>query len=112
MVARLLYLDRLLNELFEILIGAATRQHTIQIMVEVGEETGADFAIGGEADAAAGSAKSLRYGRDDADFSDAVVEGVAARGFTGIGGGEGNQRAKAVELAHNLLQRDDHLGSP
>ena len=86
MVARLLGLDRLLNEPCEIVIGAAACQHTIEIVVEVGEETGADFAIGGEADAAAGAAKGLRYGGDDADFADAVVEGIAARGFAGAVG--------------------------
>src|ERR1700677_4590624 len=112
MVAGFLGLNRLLNELREIFIGAATRQYTIKIVVEVGEETSADFAIGGEADAAAGSAKGLGYGGDDADFADAVVEGIAARGFTRAVGGQGNQGAKAVELAHHLLERDDYLGGP
>ena len=89
MVARLLGFDRLLNEGREILIRTAARQHGIEIMIEVGEEAGADFAIGGEADAAAGSAKGLRYGRDDANFSYAIIEGIAARGFTGVVGGQG-----------------------
>src|SRR5208282_2865993 len=49
---------------------------------------------------------------DDADFTDAVVEGIAARGFAGAVGGQGNQGAKTVELAHHLLERDDYLRGP
>ena len=50
----------------------------------MGEETGADFAVGGEADAAAGAAEGEGDGRDDADLADAVVEGVAACGLAGV----------------------------
>src|SRR5271165_2046332 len=107
MVARLLGFDRLLDEGSEIFIRAAARQHTIEIVIEVGKEAGADLAIGGEADAAAGPAKGLRDGRDDANFSYAIVEGIAARSFTGAVAGQSHQRAKAVELAYHLLERNN-----
>ena len=81
MVARLLGFDRLLNEGREIVVCTAAGHHGVEIMIEVGEEAGADLAIGGKSDTAAGSAKGLRYRSDDANFSDAIIEGIAARSF-------------------------------
>src|SRR5271170_5979458 len=109
MVARLLGLDRLLNEGCEIFIRSAASQHAIEIMIEVREEAGADFAVGGEADTAAGSAEGLRYGGDDANLSHPVIEGIAAGGFARVVGGQIHQRAKAVELGYDLLQRNHHF---
>ena len=81
MVARLFDFHRLLNEPDEIVIGATTRQHAVEIVVEVREEASSNFAVGCEADAAAGATKGLRHGRDNANFTDAIVEGIAARGL-------------------------------
>src|SRR5271156_4656211 len=84
MMARLLGLDRLLNESDKILIRATSYQHGIKIVIEVREQAGADFSIGSKAYAAAGSAKGLRYRSDDADFPCPVVEGIAAGCLTGV----------------------------
>src|SRR6202041_1494651 len=112
MVTRLFGFDCLLNEGDEIVIRSATRQNAIEVMIEVGKEAGANLAVGRETDTAAGTAKSLRYGGDDADFPHTIVESVAARGFTGVVGGQSHQRAKAVELVDHLLQRNDYFRGP
>src|ERR1700722_6977860 len=112
MVTRLLGFDCLLDEGDEIVIRSATRQNSIEVMIEVGKEAGANLAVGGETDTAAGTAKSLRYGGDDANFPHTIVEGVAARCFPGVVGGKRHQRAKAVELVDHLLERNDYFRGP
>src|ERR1700733_7683430 len=112
MVARLLGFDCLLNEGGEIIIRSATRQNPIEVMIEVGKQAGANLAVGRKTDTAAGTAKSLRYGGDDADFPHTIVEGVAARGFPGIVSRQGDERAKAVEFLDDLGQRDHDFWSP
>src|ERR1700730_18191536 len=112
MVTRLLGFDCLLDEGDEIVIRSATRQNSIKVMVEVGKEAGANLAVGRETDTAAGTAKSLRYGGDDANFPHTIVEGVAPRGFPGIVGREGDERAKAVEFLDDLGQRDHGFRGP
>src|ERR1700679_2928039 len=111
-MARLFGLDRLLNKSSEILIRPAPRQHAIQIMIEVGKEAGPDFAIGSKAYATAGSAKGLRYRCDDADFPDAVVEGIAARGFPRAVRCKSHQRAEAVQFCDYLGERNNHVRRP
>src|SRR5271169_4041446 len=109
-MARFLGFDRLLNEGSKIFIGSTACQHTIQIMVEVREKTGADLAIRGKPDTAASSTKSLRDRGDNADLAYPIVEGVAARSFTGLIGREGHQWAKATQSGFHLVERDDDFG--
>src|SRR5271170_7643102 len=111
-MARLLGLDGLLNKSGEILIRPTPRQHAIKVVIEVGEKAGPDFAIGSKAYAAAGTAKGLRYGRDDADFPYPVVESITARGLTRTVGGKSHERAEAVQFFDHLRQRHNHFRRP
>ncbi len=56
----------------ELGVGGAGAHAAVEVVLDLGEQAGADFAVGGEADAAAGSAEGLGDGGDDADFAGAV----------------------------------------
>src|SRR5579863_2306642 len=73
--------DDALNEFFQFVIAGPALHLGVQVVVPYGKETGADFAVAGDADAAAMSAEGMRHWRDDSDFADAVFETVAARRF-------------------------------
>src|SRR5271166_6901075 len=53
----------------------------MEVVIPDREQAGADFAVAGDADAAAVAAEGMGNGSDDADLADAIVEAVAARGF-------------------------------
>ena len=57
------------DEFLQILVGGAAAHFTKQVVLDIRKEAGADLAVGGEADAAAGSAKGLGDGCDDTDFT-------------------------------------------
>ncbi len=81
MVAGLFFCDGALDEGDEVGVSASAPHDSVEVVVGLREEAGADLSVGREADAAALAAEGLRDGRDDADFSYAVVEGVADGGF-------------------------------
>src|SRR5580698_8074103 len=80
-VAFFFFLDYAADELFQLFVAGAALHLGVEVVVPYREQAGADFAVAGDADAAAVSAEGMRDGSDDADFADAVVEAVAARGF-------------------------------
>ena len=98
-VAGLFALDDGANPLGEIVVGGAAVHETGEIVVGLGEEAGADFAVRGEADAAAVAAEGSGDGRDDADFAEAVVEGEAAGGFAEVVGGKLDEGRTALRRA-------------
>src|SRR5216684_113812 len=71
----------------QVLIGSSFAQQRAQVMVVLAEETGAELAIGSQADARAVPAERLGYGSDEADFAGcAVGETVFAGGFAALVG--------------------------
>ena len=56
-MARFLLFDRRDNEISKFRVCAAATGDSVEVVVGLGEEAGADFAVGGEADAAAVSAE-------------------------------------------------------
>src|ERR1700731_5125826 len=80
-VALFLVEDDFANEGFQFGVGGAAAHLGVQVVIPDGEEAGSNFAVGGDADAAAVSAEGVRDGRDDADFAQAVFEAVAPGGF-------------------------------
>src|SRR5215475_11404381 len=69
------------NVVFELLIGCTPLHLRVQVMVPDGEQACADLAVGGNADAAAVSAKGVGHWRNDADLPNTIVEAVAACGL-------------------------------
>src|SRR5579859_123503 len=112
------FLDYGLNDkVAEIFVGGALAHFAVEVVFDVGEEAGADFAVRGEADAAAGSAEGLGYGGDDADFTETglsrvVLEAVAAGGFAGGVGREGAEGEDFAQALDDFAQGDDHLRGP
>src|SRR5258708_11874328 len=82
MVAGFFFLDDAANEFCQFVVRRAAEHLVVQIMVPDGKQAGANLAVGGNANAAAVSAKRMRYRRDDADFSDAVVKAITAGGLS------------------------------
>ena len=80
-------------------------------MVPDREQAGADFAVAGDADAAAVSTERMRDRGDDADFADAVVEAVAARGFR-TRMRDFDQRAVLGHARQNFVERDHCVRRP
>ena len=68
----------------EFVVGVAGDHVSVEVVVELREEASADLAVGGQANAGAGSAEWVGDGRDDADLADAVREGEAACGVAGV----------------------------
>ena len=58
------------------------------------------------------SAEGMRNRSDDADFADAVVEGVAARGFAALRGQCRAAGMKFAMLLKDLIERDDDVRRP
>ena len=80
-VALFFFLHHAADELGQLFVGSAAPHLGVQVVVPHGEQAGADFAVAGDADAAAVSAEGMRDRSDDSDFADAVVEAIAAGGF-------------------------------
>ena len=83
MVPSFLAVDHMSYVRHKLLIGLAAQHFSSQVVVGLREEAGADFAVGGEADAAAVAAEGPGDGGDNADFAAPIGEGVAARGLAG-----------------------------
>ena len=91
-------------------IAGAGAHAPVEIVVDLGKEAGADFAVRGESHAAAGTAKGLGHRSYDADFADAVVESVATGSLAGFVGRKFNEGQDAADALYNLAQRDDDIG--
>src|SRR5262245_48680565 len=61
----------------EVGVSLAVAQERAEVVFGHAKEAGADFAVGGEADAVAVAAKWLAHRRDDADFAATIREGPA-----------------------------------
>src|SRR5579884_752069 len=81
MVARFFAMHDALDELLQFCIGRTLSHQSIEIVIELGKEAGADLAVRGDADTRAVSAKRMGYRRDDADFSNTIIEGIAPGSF-------------------------------
>ncbi len=87
MVTRFFFHDDTSDVRAEVAIGSTASHDTDEVVVALGEEARANFAVGGEPDAAAVAAEGLADGGDDADLTETVVEGEALGGFAGVVGG-------------------------
>ena len=110
-VAGFFFLDNFVDEVAQIVVARAAAHFTVEIVVPDGKKAGANFSVGGQADAAAGSAERLRDGRNDTDFSNAVFETVAARSF-GVFMLDFNQRLVFGHASDDLFERDDFVAGP
>ena len=111
-MAGFLLFDRRDNEISKFRVCAAATGDSVEVVVGLGEEAGADFAVGSEADAAALSAKRLGNGGDNADFADSVVEGVAAGRFARVGSGKGNHGPELAQAVDHFTDGDNGGGGP
>src|SRR5882757_5198724 len=82
-VAGFLLRDDVANVAGEVIVRTTAVEHAVEIVVGLGKEAGADLAVRGEPDAAAGAAEGAGDRRNDADLTDTVVEGEALRRFAG-----------------------------
>jgi hypothetical protein len=73
-VAGFLLLNRALDECLHLRVAAPTLHHCVQIMVGLREEACSDLAVRSQPHTAAVAPGGLRYGYDDPDFSDAIIE--------------------------------------
>src|SRR5579862_5416011 len=82
MVTRFFFLDHSADEVGQFFIRRATTHQLMYIVVPDGKQAGPDLSVGSDAYAAAMSAERVGNRGDDSDFTDAVVEAIAPRGFT------------------------------
>ena len=71
----------------DVVVGSAIAQVGAEVMLGHAEQTGADFAVGGQADAVAVAAEGFADRCDDADFALPIREAPAFGGGGGIVGG-------------------------
>src|SRR5580704_15100766 len=94
-----------------IVAGAFTKQRA-QVVIVLAEEAGAQFAVGGQANARAVAAKGLRDWSDQADFSgSAVGETIFAGGFTAFVGNL-HERPAGVNTLVDFRGGDDEVARP
>ena len=83
MVPRFLSHNDFTNVRSEFVIGSTAKHAAVEVMVGLREETRADFAVGGETDAAAVAAEWARDRGDDSNLAATIVEGEATGGLAG-----------------------------
>src|SRR5579863_2943109 len=110
-VAFFFFLDYAADEIFQLFVAGAATHLGVEVVVPHREKAGADFAVAGDADAAAVSAEGMGDGSDDADFADAVAEAVAAGGF-GAGVRDFDQRTVLGHAGQDFVERDHRRGRP
>ena len=98
--------------LAEVVVGGAEAELSDEVVFTEREEAGADFAVGGEADAGAGAAEGLCDWGDDADFAGGVGESVAACGFAGVVGSERDEGEDGLDAGDDFCEGDDDFGCP
>src|SRR5579871_1825628 len=67
--------------LAQLRVAFARAHAAVEIVLDLGEKTGADFAVGCKSHAAACSTKGLGNRRDDADLAHPIGEGITASGL-------------------------------
>jgi len=92
-------------------IGAASHA-PVQVVFDLREKAGADFAVGREADAAARAAEGLGHRGDDANFAHAIRKGVTTCGFAGFARSEVDEGQHAADAIYDFSQRNDDAGRP
>src|SRR5208283_30486 len=110
-VAGFFLIHRPPDELGHLFVASAGRHESGEVVLADREQTGANLAVGGDADAAALSAEGVRHGSDDTDLADTVFKFVAASGFAALV----FDLAKRHELCHttdDFIEGDDDLGGP
>src|SRR3954467_3368951 len=73
-VARFFLADHGVDVGDELRVGVAYAHAPGKVVIEDGEEAGADLAVGGDAPPTAMSTEGVRDRRDDADLAHAIVE--------------------------------------
>ena len=111
-VAGFFLVDGLHDVVGKFRVGLPGAHAAVEIVLDLGEEAGADFAVGSEPDATARTAECLADGGNDADFAYAVREGVAAGGFAGLPGSDRDERQLARDALSDLFESDNDLGRP
>ena len=103
----------------QVLVGSTAQHFAVEVVVGLREETGAERAVGGDADAAAVAAKRVGDRSDNADFAHAIAEGVAPGGLAGgvrgerdDAGGDRTGGPPGVEAGEDLVHADDDLRCP
>src|SRR5437762_2352095 len=81
-MAGLFFLHHGAYVLGQLCIAGACIKASRQVVIKEREQASANFAIRGQADAGAVSAERMRNGSNNADLSQAIIEGVAPRCFT------------------------------
>src|SRR5271165_3970468 len=99
------------DEVGDFFVAGAAAHLGMEIVVPHRKKAGSDFAVASDADAATVAAERMRHGSDNADFPDAIVEAVAARGFrTCVGGFD--ERAVLGHARQDFIERDYGRGRP
>src|SRR6185312_4220047 len=83
----------------------------VQVVVPHRKQAGANFSVGGNADAAAMPAKWMRDGRDNPNLADSIVKAIAPRRFAAFMGNF-HQRPVFAHAADNFFQRHDGIRGP
>src|ERR1017187_6209510 len=110
-VALLLVLDGVKDELDHLFVAGSPRHQASQVVLADREQAGADLAIRRDANAAAMSAEGVRHWRNDADLADAVLEDIAAGGLAAHMSNLA-QRHELSHAAHNFVEGHDDLRRP
>ncbi len=111
-MARFLPLHNAVDVAAQLRVGFAGAHVAVEVVLHLGEEAGADLAVGGEPDAAACSAEWLGDGGNDADFALAIGEAEAAGGLRGIAWGELDEWQDAANALDDFGDRYDDFGRP
>jgi hypothetical protein len=111
-VAGLLAQDCLDDVSAEILIARAGAEAAIEVVLDLREQAGANFAVGCEPHPAACAAKGLADRRDNSDFTNAVCKCIAPSGFARFPRRKFDERKRAADAVDNFAERDDDLGGP
>src|ERR1700683_1009243 len=80
-VALFFSLHHAVNELDQLFVGSPTAHEFVQVVIPNRKQASADFAVGGNADAAAVSAEGMRNRSYDSDFADAIIKVITPRSF-------------------------------
>src|SRR6185437_4410685 len=111
-VTGFLFKDDLTQSGLDFLVVRAAAQERLEIMFVQAEQTGADFSIGGEAQAVAMAAKRLGYRGNNADFRAGPGDAPAARRL-GIARTDNGLESKAgLKPPQNLTTGHDKLLQP
>src|ERR1700733_13788758 len=92
-------------------VGGAATQQVAEVVVFLAEEAGAQFSVGGHAQARARAAERLRDGIDQSDFAAAVGKAIFAGRFAAIVH-DRDKRPPRRNPRINLRARDYFVAAP